>query len=273
VEIRRTVARGLVVIGGVGLIAAGLVSPANASTSSTNGFLFCFAAEQGIKAAEGNVALLAPGEGETVQSGSPLTLSLSGGGGVLSTPTFLVASSPVLLATPDIDSGAGTEQAEVPGPVFRFTSTKATAVARTIYWAARFTAFLPEECKSPPITYTTPARSLIVTAPPPALSAPPVVTEPSGLPPVVLPVTGKPHSTRCAVPRLKGDSLALARSVLRKAHCALGRVHEPRHRTRHLRVTAQSVSAGRTLRAGSPVAVTLGPFSSSVPSHLAEIFK
>jgi hypothetical protein len=242
----------------MGMVAGLLVSPTNAATSSGNGWLFCFAAEQGIKAAEGNVALLAPGEGETVQSGGPLTLSLAGGGGVLSTPTFLVASSPALLATPDIDSGAGTEQAGGQR-VFRFTSTRATAVARTIYWAASFTASLPEECKSPPITYTTPVRSLIVTAPPPAPSAPTVTPEPLGPPLEVLPATGQPHSARCAVPRLKGDSLALARALLRKAHCALGRVHEPRHRTHQLRVTAQSVSAGRTLPAGSPVAVTLGP--------------
>lgn len=247
--------RGLVLIGGMGVVAAWLVSPANASGG---GFLFCFAAEQGIKAAEQNVSLLAPGEGETVQLGSALTLSVAGGGGVLSGPTFLVASSPVLLATPDIDSGAGAEEAGAAG-VFRFTSTKATAVARTIYWAASFTASLPEECKSSPIKYTTPVRSLTVAVPAPAPSPPIAATETSPPATLTIPPTQTRHPARCGVPKLKGDSLALARAVLRKAHCSLGRVHEPRHRTNRLRVTAQSVTAGRSLPAGSPVAITLGP--------------
>ncbi|HXP36785.1 MAG TPA: hypothetical protein VN817_03375 [Solirubrobacteraceae bacterium] len=63
---------------------------------------------------------------------------------------------------------------------------------------------------------------------------------------------------RCVVPSLRGDTLPAARRALEKAHCSLGKVHRPRHRTGVLRVVAQSVAHSRSLAAGVAVAVTLG---------------
>lgn len=77
--------------------------------------------------------------------------------------TLSVASSPALLSSPDIDRGPGSLQ---PGTsLYMFTSTKATATPRTIYWAASFT-FTPGDCEAPS-TFTTPVRSLTVVSPPP----------------------------------------------------------------------------------------------------------
>jgi hypothetical protein len=64
---------------------------------------------------------------------------------------------------------------------------------------------------------------------------------------------------RCVVPRLSGDSLAAARRVLAKAHCALGKVRRPRTRHGALVVAKQSVPRGRKLANGAKVAVTLRP--------------
>jgi hypothetical protein len=67
------------------------------------------------------------------------------------------------------------------------------------------------------------------------------------------------RSVRCVVPKLKGDSLAAARSALSRAHCSLGKVSRPRERQRKLVVSAQSVRAGRQLAQGTAIAVKLGP--------------
>jgi hypothetical protein len=67
------------------------------------------------------------------------------------------------------------------------------------------------------------------------------------------------RSVRCVVPKLKGDSLVVARSALGKAHCSLGKVSRPHERQRKLVVSAQSVRAGRQLAKGTAVAVRLGP--------------
>jgi hypothetical protein len=76
-----------------------------------------------------------PASGATAPAGAPVTFSgkaFSGGSDYAL--TFSVASSPTLLSTPDIDSGPGSLQ---PGTsTYTFTSTKATAVPGTIYWAA-----------------------------------------------------------------------------------------------------------------------------------------
>jgi hypothetical protein len=70
--------------------------------------------------------------------------------------TFSVASSQALLSSPDIDSGMGAPS----GAFSRFTSSKATATPRTIYWTASFT-LTPSECTSPS-TFTSPVQTLIV---------------------------------------------------------------------------------------------------------------
>ncbi len=77
--------------------------------------------------------------------------------------TFSVASSPALLSSPDIDSGPGSLQ---PGTsVYSFTSPKAAAAPRTIYWAASFT-LTPEGCEGPS-TFLTPVQTLTVVSTPP----------------------------------------------------------------------------------------------------------
>jgi hypothetical protein len=115
---------------------------------------------------------VSPADGATVQAGNPITfVGESGGGMPLS---FEVASSPSVLASPDIDSGLGSLQ-PVPGtssPQYAFTSTQAAATPRTIYWAVSISESLPP-CPEPVHTYTTPARALTVLPAPSPPSAPP----------------------------------------------------------------------------------------------------
>jgi hypothetical protein len=68
----------------------------------------------------------------------------------------------------------------------------------------------------------------------------------------------KRHATACVVPRLKGDWLREARHALRRAHCGLGRLTEPRDPHGPLVVAKQSIRSGSKLAAGSEVALTLG---------------
>jgi len=97
---------------------------------------------------------LEPANGATVPAGTPVVFSAEPL--LKNAPTFSVASSPALLSSPDIDSGTGSQS----GAFYKFTSTKATATPRTIYWAASFT-FTPEGCEGPS-TFTTPSRTLMV---------------------------------------------------------------------------------------------------------------
>jgi hypothetical protein len=110
----------------------------------------------GVQAAEAEVSSLPlePANGATVPAGTPVIFSA--GSVPHNAPTFSVASSPTLLSSPDIDSGTGSQS----GASYKFTSTKATATPRTIYWAASFT-FTVEDCESPS-TFMTPVRTLIV---------------------------------------------------------------------------------------------------------------
>ena len=215
-------------------------SPANALTFGSSPWAQC-ASETVAANTVARSMEEAPAEGATVAVGAPVTFSSGVLGG---TPTFEIASSPTLISTPDIDSGAGSAQA--PG-TYSFTSTRATSVARAIYWAASYT-FAPEDCEHP-VTFTTPVRTLSVVVPP----ATPT-TEPES--------AGVGRGRRCTVPRLTGDSLVQARRVLRHAHCALGAVSGRRRGIRHPVVTRQSVAAGRKRPNGAQVALTLGP-----PTH------
>jgi hypothetical protein len=95
---------------------------------------------------------LEPANGATVPPGTAVTFS----GASNQALVFNVASSAALLSSPDIDSGAGSQS----GAFSRFTSTKATATPRTIYWTASLTV-TPMDCESPS-TFTTPARTLLV---------------------------------------------------------------------------------------------------------------
>jgi hypothetical protein len=116
---------------------------------------------------EQHTALLGPQDGSTVPAGT--TLSFSGESGFNSPLTFVVASSPALLSSPDIDSGPGSEQ----NGIYTFSSVKAAASpGRTIYWAASFTRTL-KGCEGPPVTFTTPPRTLTILPLPPAGVGPP----------------------------------------------------------------------------------------------------
>jgi hypothetical protein len=96
---------------------------------------------------------LEPANGATVPAGTPVTFAAE----TQQALTFSVASSEALLSGPDIDSGMGSQS----GAFYKFTSAKASAAPRTIYWRASFT-FTPADCESPS-TFTTPVHTLIVT--------------------------------------------------------------------------------------------------------------
>ncbi len=179
-----------------------------------------------------------PAEAATVDLEVPVTLSSGALGGAA--PTFEIASSPTLISTPDIDHGTGSAQA--PG-TYSFTSTRATSVARTIYWVASYT-FVPEDCEHP-VTFTTPVRTLSVVPP----ATPTSELESAG--------AGRGRAG-CIVPRLIGDSLGQARRALRHAHCALGAVSKRGRDVRQLVVTRQSIAPGRKRSAGTEVAVGVG---------------
>ena len=78
-------------------------------------------------------------------------------------------------------------------------------------------------------------------------------------PPSPLPA---PVAVKCVVPHLRGLSLGRAKTALSKAHCALGRVKQPKRLSRsqkkRLVVVVQSPAAARALPAGTRVALTLG---------------
>lgn len=118
----------------------------------------CLSAQIGAELAVGHM-YLEPANGATVPAGGPVTFS----GESNDVLTFRAASSEALLSSPDIDSGTGSQS----GAFYKFTSTKATATPRTIYWTASST-FTPDECESPS-TFTTPVRTLTV----PPMPSPP----------------------------------------------------------------------------------------------------
>jgi hypothetical protein len=115
-------------------------------------------AEQEIFQIAAEYAPLSPADGATAQAGSAVTFSVETN---ISNPDvrFDVASSSASLTKPDIDSGAGAQQAG--SSKYTFTSTKAAAKARTVYWQVAFTHVL-ESCGSSPVTVRTPARTLRV---------------------------------------------------------------------------------------------------------------
>ncbi|MFI5270675.1 MAG: PASTA domain-containing protein [Candidatus Saccharimonadales bacterium] len=78
-------------------------------------------------------------------------------------------------------------------------------------------------------------------------------------PPVVINKPPPPAVLKCHVPKLKGKTLAQAKKQLAKAHCKLGKIAKPKHPTKHKEViVTQKPNAGKTLPAGSKIAVRLG---------------
>ncbi len=75
-----------------------------------------------------------------------------------------------------------------------------------------------------------------------------------------IPVGGTTQPAKCTVPKLKGKSRAKARSALKKANCALGKVKKPKGRLkkgRRLVVKKQTVPAGTPAAVGTKVGITL----------------
>jgi hypothetical protein len=72
-----------------------------------------------------------------------------------------------------------------------------------------------------------------------------------------------PPPPDCVVPKLKGKTLAQARTLLKKAHCALGKVSKPRKRHGHkppkLIVGSTKPEAGAKLGGATKIAVKLVP--------------
>jgi hypothetical protein len=70
-----------------------------------------------------------------------------------------------------------------------------------------------------------------------------------------------PPVTHCIVPRLKGKSLAKARTLLSKAHCAVGKITRPKvrkgHRQPALVIGSTRPAAGGKLAAGTKIALRL----------------
>jgi beta-lactam-binding protein with PASTA domain len=70
---------------------------------------------------------------------------------------------------------------------------------------------------------------------------------------------GGAPTTACVVPRVVGMSLVKARAKVRRANCRVGTIsRKASTRAKNGRVLAQAVKAGRTLRSGARVNLTVG---------------
>ncbi len=106
---------------------------------------------------------LSPSNGVTVTSGTPVTFS----GRSLAPPTFMLASSPAGLSSPNIDTGPGSAVpfSQEVGSQTSFTYTYTSAVAAntpgTVYWQASFSTAYIEACAGfTPINWRTGIRTL-----------------------------------------------------------------------------------------------------------------
>jgi hypothetical protein len=115
---------------------------------------------------------LDPKDGATVRAGAPVTFSAKSGRPL----AFEIASLPTLDSSPDIDGGLGTAEPEAAPSAehvntYTFTSTKATATPRTIYWTASFSDGSIPACAglspTPASVYVMPVHALTVLPAPP----------------------------------------------------------------------------------------------------------
>jgi hypothetical protein len=84
--------------------------------------------------------------------------------------------------------------------------------------------------------------------------------KPAITPPPALAANSPPPLLSCLVPRLKGLSLAKARSALSRANCTLGKVRKPKaKKLGALVVKSSSPAAGASLPAGGAVGLKLAP--------------
>ena len=75
--------------------------------------------------------------------------------------------------------------------------------------------------------------------------------------PFVIAAAAISQPARCKVPRVKGKTVAAARTALKRAGCKLGPVRRVRSRVRKGRIVAQRPAAGRFVGKGTPVVVTV----------------
>src|SRR4051794_19208226 len=74
------------------------------------------------------------------------------------------------------------------------------------------------------------------------------------------PPSPPPAEEKCIVPKLAKKSLSKAKSALKAAHCALGKVTKPKKKKKGaLVVKSSKPGAGTTLAAGAKVGLKLGP--------------
>jgi hypothetical protein len=133
---------------------------ATSASAFTEGFSpqgICAAEQFGIHQREQETKLLEPIEGTVVPEGATVTFSAESAG--VAPPTFMVASSPALISTPDVDSAPGTAEG---GNRYSFTSLRAANRAGTVYWAVSWA--IPG-CEGLPVTYTTSSLPLTVVPP------------------------------------------------------------------------------------------------------------
>jgi hypothetical protein len=83
-------------------------------------------------------------------------------------------------------------------------------------------------------------------------SAPPLPPPPPQPPP-----QPPPAAQICRVPRVVGLRLVRARTVIRRAHCSVGRVRSVRSRAARGRVVRQSPRAGTRLRSGAKIILVI----------------
>ena len=107
---------------------------------------------------------MVPRNGATATAGGQITLSATARVPL----TFSVASSPSLLAVPDVASGPGIAQSGGTPTVYTFFAGAISNVPRTVYWDVSFpNTALPGCSEVPPEVITTAARTLTVVPTPP----------------------------------------------------------------------------------------------------------
>jgi hypothetical protein len=139
-----------------------------------------------------------PAEAATVTAGSPVTFSAPSAVPL----TFAIASSPSLLANPDIDQGlaqpSGSENMQT------FTSLKAGSAAGTVYWTVSFQSEELPECSSFAFGPSSiPPRTLLIT-----------------LDTSVPPQTPQVPDLRATISQTRKDALAVEFRVRCNASCA-----------------------------------------------------
>jgi hypothetical protein len=200
-------------------------------------------------------ASLAPTEDATVPVGTPVTFS----GNSVAELSFAVASSPTLLATPNIDSGLGSPVGELtssplPTYSYTFTSINASATPGTVYWAASFPSTSIPACKgeAPSADVTKPYTLTVVAAPPPIV--------PPSTPPAAAP------KLRVSIGTPDGFNIAHA-AVLYRVHCTASCAGHTSYQLLVARRHTRPIGAPKLGLRADPVSITSETGGSQQVSH------